>query len=192
MKAGFRRSGIFTPIATPAAPACRRIPVAQFEPTRAQRRARKRHAALDAIPQSLRFRNEHYALYLRYQAHRHSGGGMDQDSRDQYLHFLLQSRTNTRLIEFRDAGKLMMVSIVDILEDGVSSVYTFFEPGVAASFGTYNVLWQTEQCRSRGLPYLYLGYCISNSRKMAYKANFRPIVGLTDGQWRGLGDKDLD
>jgi arginine-tRNA-protein transferase len=135
----------------------------------------------------LQFDSEHYQLYLKYQRHRHPGGGMDQDSREQYQHFLLHSNVATDLFEFREEGRLRMVSLVDRLHDGLSSVYTFFDPsGPGASYGTYNVLWQIERCRQLGLPYLYLGYWIADSRKMAYKASFRPIEGLVEGGWRRL------
>ena len=80
-----------------------------------------------------------------------------------------------------------MVSIIDILNDGVSSVYTFYDPDIpGAGFGTYNILWQIAQCSANNLPYLYLGYWIRESRKMAYKADFRPIEGLLDGVWQEL------
>ena len=129
----------------------------------------------------------HYTLYLRYQRARHPGGGMDQDSREQYQHFLLHSNVATDLYEFRDDGRLRIVSLVDRLVDGLSSVYTFFDPEPpSASYGTFSILWQIEQCRKLGLPYLYLGYWIRESRKMAYKASFRPIEGLIGGRWVAL------
>jgi arginyl-tRNA--protein-N-Asp/Glu arginylyltransferase len=190
VRSGFRRSGVFT--YRPKCDECHacvpvRVPVDRFEPTRSQRRSIRMHAGLQAQELPLCFRDEHYQLYLRYQSARHSGGGMDQDSHEQYTHFLLQSRVDTRLIEFTDNGVLRMVSIVDVLNDGLSSVYTFYDPDLpAASFGTYNIVWQIAQCVANRLTYLYLGYWIRDSRKMAYKANFKPIEGRFGGQWTEL------
>lgn len=190
VRAGFRRSGAFT--YRPHCDHCRacvpvRVAIEDFRENRAQRRAWKRHSGLESKTLELKYYPEHYALYLRYQAQRHAGGGMDQDSREQYRHFLLQSNVDSQLIEFREKGVLRMVSIVDRLQDGLSSVYTFFDPeAVGASFGTYNILWQIDQCRQLDLPYLYLGYWIAQSRKMAYKIGFQPMEGLVDGRWQTL------
>ncbi len=190
VKAGFRRSGAFT--YRPYCGNCSacvpvRIPIETYRANRVQRRVRKKHGNLNVRILDLNYEPEHYALYLRYQSGRHSGGGMDQDSREQYRHFLLQTNVNTRMIEFREGNTLRMVSIIDELYDGLSSVYTFFDVDVVgASYGTYNILWQIARCAELGLPYLYLGYWIAQSRKMTYKTNYRPIEGLIDGRWELL------
>jgi leucyl-tRNA---protein transferase len=189
IRQGFRRSGTFT--YRPRCDGCIacvpvRVDVPSFKRSRSQRRVWKKYNP-DISVHPLEDKAEYFELYQRYQNARHPDGGMSRDSHDQYQKFLLQSHVDSMLVEFREHGILRMVSIIDALDDGLSSVYTFYEPDLTqASFGTYNVLWQIELCRQLQLPYLYLGYWIKESRKMAYKANFPPLQALIQGTWQLL------
>jgi arginine-tRNA-protein transferase len=189
---GFRRSGGF--VYRPCCDHCQactsiRIPVTEFRPDKSQRRAQKQYAKLAVQISKPHFSKEHYALYQRYQKARHANGGMDHDDVDQYIEFLVNTRVDSYMIEFRETGttnatsELRMVSIIDQLRDGLSAVYTFFEPLDGQSYGTFNVLWQIEHARTLGLRHVYLGYWIQACRKMSYKTRFQPNELLIRGKW---------
>jgi arginine-tRNA-protein transferase len=190
---GFRRSGKFA--YRPHCENCRecisvRIIVHDFTPSRSQKRALKQHQNLTTTILPVEFHEEHYALYAAYQRARHIDEALnqedkpDQDAVEQYRNFLCQSNVESVLVEFREDDQLKMVSVIDIVHDGISAVYTFYETGDAkASYGTYNVLWQIAWAKSLNLPYLYLGYWIKDSQKMAYKQNYKPLEKLIDGEW---------
>ncbi len=187
MRLGFRRSGLH--VYRPHCDHCRactpsRVRVDEFRPNRTQRRCQARNADLEIRLKPLLFDESHYRLYRRYQAARHAGGGMDQDDREQYRSFLLQSRVDSALMEYRLEGEVVMVALVDRLLDGLSAVYTFFEPGLEQrSLGVFGVLEQVRLARELNLPYLYLGYWIADCRKMAYKRAYQPLEMLLRGSW---------
>lgn len=192
MRHGFRRSGLVT--YRPDCQDCQaclsvRIPVNEIHYTRSQKRALKKHSQLHIRRRPLQFIPAHFALYQRYQAARHPDGNEQQTNSEQYTSFILQSHVHSFLVEFRDEHAIRMVSLVDQLEDGLSAVYTFFDPDIAsASFGVFNIVWLTQQAKQMGLPYLYLGYWIADCRKMAYKKDYHPLEALIHGQWQRLTD----
>ena len=191
---GFRRSGKF--VYRPHCESCQacisvRLPVSKFQASRSQKRAFKQHQSLEVSISRLNFDEAQFALYQAYQAARHQDAKDDtvneeeKDSAAQYRDFLVQSNVDSLCISFFSGDQLKMVSVVDIVEDGVSAVYTFYDTADSkASYGTYGVLWLIQWGKQLHLPYLYLGYWIQNSSKMAYKRNFMPQEALVQGQWQ--------
>ena len=184
---GFRRSGKFA--YRPHCETCReciavRVILQNFSPSRSQKRSIKQHDNLTVSILPVAFYEEHYALYTAYQKARHLEADKEQEDAEQYKSFLCQTNVESVLLEFRENKELKMVSVVDIVHDGISAVYTFYDASnPKCSYGTYNVLWQIAWTKSLNLPYLYLGYWIKDSQKMAYKQNFQPLEKLIDGEW---------
>jgi arginine-tRNA-protein transferase len=187
---GFRRSGEY--VYAPRCPRCHaclpaRLPVQAFKPGRSQRRNMAMNRDLEVRVLPAQFNEGHFALYQRYIQSRHPEGSMATPDREQYNRFFSSSWSDTRYVEFSLDGQPLAVAVIDLLERGLSAVYTFFEPAEhKRGLGVFAVLWMIEEIKRRGLPYLYLGYLIRESRKMAYKAHYRPLEVFRDGRWQPL------
>jgi arginyl-tRNA--protein-N-Asp/Glu arginylyltransferase len=185
---GFRRSG--NHLYRPQCERCSacvpvRVSVKSFRARRNQRRVWTKNRDLGVRSQDQSFTAEHFMLYRRYIRARHRGGSMDNPSEEQYREFLPCEWGNTIFFEFRCQKRLVAVAVTDILNDGMSAVYTFFDPRLPKrSLGAYAILWQIEEARRRDLDWLYLGYWIQGSPKMQYKGDYRPQQRLIDGRWR--------
>jgi arginine-tRNA-protein transferase len=170
-----------------------RIVLDQFSPTRSQKRAYKQHSNLTATLLPLDYYERHFALYRQYQFNRHpsepeKSKTTRDEEKEQYQQFLCQSNVESLMVEFKDSqGQIKIVSVVDIIDNGVSAVYTFYDTKQKASFGTYAIMWLASWTKDLNLPYLYLGYWIAESQKMAYKENFQVQEKLIDGEWINIG-----
>jgi len=191
---GFRRSGKFA--YRPHCENCRacvpvRIVLDQFKPNRNQSRAFKKHANLSVRILPLAYHQNHFELYANYQSLRHASDeafnkNNTLDDEEQFRQFLCQSNVETLLVEFRDEKhKIKIVSVADIVRDGISAVYTFYDASdVKSSYGIHSIMWLIDWAKSLGLPYLYLGYWIKDSQKMAYKEQFQPQEKLIQEVWK--------
>lgn len=188
---GFRRSGEH--VYAPHCPSCRsciptRVAVERFTPNRSQRRNLRRNADLGVFRMPARADDEYFALYERYLQGRHPGGGMDDPTPETFENFLVSDWCDTLFVEFREGKRLLGLAVTDLLPNGLSATYTFYDPedGSARGLGTYAILWQIEEARRRHLPHLYLGYFIPECGKMNYKHRFRPVEGLIEGEWQDI------
>ncbi len=186
--AGFRRAGDIT-----FRPHCQhctacipcRVPVLTFEPNRRQRRCLKRNSDLDIVQQPARFTDEHFSLYRNYLATRHTGGSMDNPEQEDFERFLLSRWADTWFIDLRHSGRLLATAVCDRLDNGLSAVYSFFDPLESKrSLGVFEVLTQIRLAAEMRLEWLYLGYWIDGHPKMDYKASFQPLEVFQHGKWR--------
>ncbi|RVU32918.1 arginyltransferase [Neptunomonas marina] len=186
---GFRRSGKH--IYRPHCDHCQacisvRIPLTHFKPSKSHRRIINKNKDLRIEIKAPYYSDELFKLYQRYINERHHDGDMFPPSEEQFVGFLVESNQTSEFVEFYLEDQLIAVAVVDVLQQGLSATYTFYDPSEALnkrSLGSYAILWQLQACESRQLPYLYLGYWVQACRKMSYKVNYRPLEFLIDGRW---------
>ena len=190
-RAGFRRShGLAYRPACPGCNACVpvRISVAALRWTKTFRRVVNRNCDLTVRDMAAHATMEQYRLFARYQRSRHTGGEMSSMGFRDYRAMVEDSPIDTRIIEFRNSDEeLVAVMLADRQADALSAVYSFYDPKMSKrSLGTYMVLWMIQTAETSELPYIYLGYWIEESSKMAYKARFRPLEGLGPNGWKSI------
>lgn len=184
---GFRRSG--THIYRPYCQTCSacvpvRIPVGRFSPDRRQRRIWSKNQDLEVTRSVPCLSEEYFRLYARYVNTRHQDGDMYPANVDQFESFLVQGRPEAVFFEFRAQEKLLAVAVADELVDGLSAIYTFFDPDAEKrSPGVYAVLWLIEETRRLDMCHLYLGYWIKRCQKMSYKMDYQPIEMFLNNHW---------
>ncbi len=197
-KQGFRRSQnvLYRPSCAECS-AClsARIRVADFQPTRSQRRARKKNTDLRREATSPWATEEQYALFRTYLDSRHADGGMADMDIFEFAAMIEETPIRSRVIEYSSRNgmdkTLHAVCLTDVLDDGLSMVYSFYDPErAAASLGTYVILDHIEIAREAGLPYVYLGYWVPGSTKMEYKSRFSGLQIYTGGAWQDIGDPE--
>lgn len=185
---GFRRGGghIYRPhCAQCNACVASRIDLAKFKPSRAQRRCLKHNGDLTVERRPAAITEEYFALYQRYLAGRHAGGGMDEPSAEDFSRFLFSKWSQTEFIEFRLGERLLGVAVTDITHSSFSAVYSFYDPTEAKrSLGVFAILSQIELARAAGLNHLYLGFWLNGHTKMHYKANYSGFETLRGSYWR--------
>ena len=193
-KQGFRRSQnvLYRPSCSDCA-AClsARIDVSKFTPSRSQRRTLNRNAHLRRRASSPWATEDQYDLFRRYLDSRHATGGMADMDVFEFAAMIEETPIRTRVVEYTDTAlqRLTAVCLTDVLDDGVSMVYSFYEPGLEKqSLGTYMILDHIEIAREAGLPYVYLGYWVPGSPKMGYKAAFSGLEVYRKGQWQPMRD----
>ena len=184
---GFRRSGEY--LYKPYCNNCKacipvRIPVREFSMRRSHSRIWKQNQDLDISRHSSAYKQAHFDLYCRYLNARHKGGGMDNPDRDTYTNFLKSSWMETVFYEIKLNDLLLAVAVVDQLNDGLSAVYTFYDPDFSKrSLGIFSILYEIRESVRLGLDWLYLGYWIEGCAKMNYKNQFDPVEYLQDDIW---------
>lgn len=189
-KSGFRRSGSM--LYSPKCPTCKacisvRVPSKEYQSTRSQKRVWRKNTDLTVTIEDVKFKQQHFELYLKYQQHRHPESTMCDDAPEKYISFLQSNFSNSKLVCFHDGTQVIGISAIDQFDGGISAVYTFFDPDQShRSLGTFAIMYLLKLARLREIPHVYLGYWVDKSDKMDYKRKFKPLEGYQNRQWLNL------